>query len=482
MKTLLTTFILLCVANINVFQLSAQTDTRPNIVYFHIDNLGQGEIGCYDGGERRGANTPRIDKLASQGIKLWHFVTEPQCTPSRSALLTGRHPIRSGTHTVPLPGDDGGLVAWELTLGDVFSEAGYATACYGKWHVGNEKGRYPTDHGFDEWYGLPRSYDECLWPEDPRYDPARDPVSYALEGTKKEGVRVLKDQQLTVEWKKNIDKEYEKRAFNFLNRTAESGKPFFLYYNYSLMHLPNIPRDEFKGKSGNGDWADCIIQMDHDLGRMLNKLEEMGLTENTIVVFAGDNGPEEVLMYRGTSGFYDGSYFTSSEGGLRSPCIIRWPGHLPENRESNEMVHITDMFTSLISLAGLDIPDDRVIDGKDQSAFFKGETDESAREGVIIWVGPIMHGVKWKDYKMMFNQTMHFFDPIQHLGLAKIIDLKIDPKEREPVAHPEYIGTWTAAHFGRILMEYKESVEWESLIPAGAPLDYIPEKQPAKKH
>jgi len=447
---------------------------KPNLVYFQIDNLGQGELGCFDGGLRRGAVTQRIDRFAAEGLKLWHFITEAQCTPSRSALMTGRHPIRSGTHTVALPGEEGGLVAWERTLGDILSEAGYATCCMGKWHIGAEDRRWPTDHGFDEWYGIPRSYDEALWTQDPRYDPKRDPVSYTLEGTKASGVRARKDEQLTVELRLNIDLEYERRAFDFLRRSVQAGEPFFLYYNHSMMHLPTIPREPYKGKSGYGDWADCLLELDGDFGRMLDLLNELGVADNTIVVFAGDNGPEEMVLYRGVSGLYDGSYFTSSEGGLRSPCLIRWPGRIPSGRESNEMVHISDMFTTLLSLVGCTIPNDREIDGKNQSAFFKGETDTSAREGVIIWVGDHMHGVKWKDYKMMFAQSRYFFDPVPPLGFVKIIDLVTDPKEREPVPNHQYLSTWVIAHCGRLLKEFQESVKREPPIPAGAPVDYVP--------
>jgi len=167
---------------------------KPNIVWFHVDNLGLGELGCYGGGKVRGAETKRIDQFARDGLQLWHYVAEPQCTPSRSALMTGRHAIRSGTHTVAIGGEAGGIVAWERTIADVLSVAGYATACFGKWHIGAEEGRWPTDHGFDEWYGPPRSYDECLWADDPWYDPRVAPAAYMLEGRKGERVRERRDQ------------------------------------------------------------------------------------------------------------------------------------------------------------------------------------------------------------------------------------------------------------------------------------------------
>ena len=166
------------------YSLAEERQSRPNIVYFLVDNIGMGELSTYSGAPYRGTYTPRIDTFAEQGIKLTNFAPENQCTPSRSALMTGRYAVRSGTHTATLIGDDSGLVAWEKTMGDLLSAAGYATAIVGKWHIGAAEGRWPTDHGFDEWYGLPRSYDEALWAEDPWYRPGRDPISYVLEGKK----------------------------------------------------------------------------------------------------------------------------------------------------------------------------------------------------------------------------------------------------------------------------------------------------------
>ena len=241
-------------------------------------------------------------------------------------------------------------MAWEQTMGDILSAAGYATAIYGKWHIGDEPGRYPTDHGFDEWYGIPHSYDECLWPDDPLYDPDRDPMSFVVASTKGGPVENL--EQLTMEVRRDIDREYLTRADAFIRRSVAAGRPFYVYFNHSMLHLPTVPREEFKGKSGAGDWADCLLEMDADFGTLLDLLDELNIADNTIVVFAGDNGPEDTLPWRGTAGFWDGSYFTGMEGSLRTPCLIRWPGHVAPGRVSNEIVHVTDMFTTLIRWAG----------------------------------------------------------------------------------------------------------------------------------
>jgi arylsulfatase A-like enzyme len=444
---------------------------KPNIDYFHVDNLGYGELGCYGGGILRGADTRRIDQFAREGFQLLNFAPEAQCTPSRTVLLTGRHAIRTGNHTVAMPGAESGIVAWERTLGDVFSDAGYATMCLGKWHVGECDGRWPTDHGFDEWYGPPHSYDEALWETDPWYVPGRDPVSHMLEGRK--GEKVREAVQLTYDLKRNIDVEYQRRAFRFLEEQAQAQRPFFLYYNHSLMHIPVVPRDEYKGESGQGDWADCLLHLDGVFGALLDKLEALGLRDTTIVVFAGDNGNEEMLLHRGTAGFFEGSYFTGMEASLRTPCIARWPGKIVAGRKSNEIVHITNWFTTLLTMAGLPVTDDRVIDGREQSPFLYGTEETSNREGFLYWNGEKLYGVKWQNFKLVLVEQTYFTDPALPLGFPHIVNLVPDPKEREPF-NPVYLHTWTMAHFGRLMKEFAMNVQREPLIPAGAPLDFVP--------
>ncbi len=447
---------------------------RTNVVYFHVDNLGYGELGCYGGGILRGANTKRIDAFAREGFQLMNFAPEAQCTPSRTALITGRHAIRTGNHTVAFAGGETGIVAWERTLDDVLSDGGYAPMCLGKWHLGDCDGRWPTDHGFDTWYGPPHSYDECLWETDPWYEPERDGVCYMLEGRK--GKKVKDAEQLTYDLKINIDVEYKRRAFGFMEEQAKAKRPFFLYFNHSLMHIPVAPRDEYKGKSGQGDWADSLLQLDGDFGELLDKLDALGLRDNTIVVFAGDNGNEEMLLHRGTAGFFEGSYFTGMEGALRTPCIARWPGKIAAGRTSNEIMHITDWFTTLVKMAGLSVPEDRVIDGKDQSSFLAGKQENSNREGFLYWNGERLYGVKWKNFKLVMIKQKYLTDAIQPLGFLNVINLLTDPKEREPF-NPVYLHSWTMKHFGRLLKEFAQSVEREPLIPAGAPLDFVPTRR-----
>lgn len=444
---------------------------KPNVVYFLVDNLGMGELSAYSGGPLRGVYTARIDAFASEGMMFLNFAPEAQCSPSRSALMTGRYSIRSGNHTVELAGSHGGLVKWERTLGDIFSDAGYATAIFGKWHIGDSPGRWPTDHGFDEWYGIPRSYDECLWPSDPWYNPRRDPTTRVLESRKRESIREL--EQLTIEVRRDIDVEYMKRAKAFLKRSTEAGKPFFLYFNHSMMHLPTISRAEFKAKPGHGEWADSLLELDTDFGTLLDYLKELGVADSTIVVFSGDNGPEEAAPWRGTAGYFEGSYFTGMEGSLRTPALVRYPSHVPPGQKSNEIVHITDMFTTLLLWAGLEVPRDRVIDGVDQRAFFEGKQACSNREGFPYWLGSELYGVKWRNFKTVLVKQKTLTEPAVRLPNPHLINLDTDPKEREPLDYP-YLHTWVGAHVGKILGDFQQSVRRERLIPAGAPLDFVP--------
>jgi arylsulfatase A-like enzyme len=446
---------------------------QPNIVFFHVDNLGFGELSCYSGGPFRGATTRRIDAFAEAGLRLTNYCPESQCTPTRSALLTGRHAVRSGTHSVPIGASGGwGLVAWEKTLGDLFAEAGYSCAAYGKWHVGEGAGRWPTDHGFQEWYGPPRTYDEALWPTDPWYDPARDPVSRMMQIRPGEP-EVTETDQLTLDVRRDCDLEYLRRAESFIRRNAADATPFFLYFNHSLMHMPVVPRTEFRGRSGQGDWADSLLELDADFGTLLDLVEELDLTDDTLVVFAGDNGPEDVLLWRGTPGYWEGSYFAGGEGNLRTPCIARWPGHIPPGRASDDIMHVTDWFTTLLHAAGLGVPTDRRIDGIDQLDWLTGVTDTSNRDGYIYWMGPQMYGVKWHNFKLVLVAQRYMQDAAVKLPTPRLINLTIDPQERETASFP-HLHTWVATHMTKIITEFETSLHHEPLIPLGATLDHIP--------
>src|SRR4051794_1912261 len=338
---------------------------KPNIVFVLMDNVGYGEPGCYGGGITRGAPTPRIDQLAAEGTRLLNFNVEAQCTPSRSAIMTGRFSIRSGTHSVPMGGGMDGLTQWETTIARLLSDVGYATGHFGKWHLGSDQGRLPNAQGFDEWYGIPRTTDEAFWPSDPAAKAAGVELTHIMEGRKGEKSRDLAVYDL--EQRRLIDAEITRRTIDFMKRSVQAGKPFYAYVPFTLVHFPSLPHPQFAGTTGYGDFPDCLAEMDAHVGEILGVIDELRIRDDTVVVFTSDNGPEATWPWQGSSGPWRGYYFTHMEGSLRTPFIIRWPNRIPGGRVSNEIVHEVDTFTTFAAIAGAKVPTDRAIDGVDQT-------------------------------------------------------------------------------------------------------------------
>ncbi len=443
---------------------------KPNIVFILTDNLGYGEIGCYGGGATRGAPTPRIDKLATEGIRLTNMNMETQCTPSRSSLMTGRFAIRSGTYAVPFGGVPDGLTQWEITIGEALSDAGYVTGYYGKWHLGSHDGRLPNDQGFDEWYGIPRTTDEALWSTSVGYSTDIVPLEKIMEGRKGEKSRELKD--YTVEQRRLIDAEITQRSVSFIEKQAKFGKPFFTYISLTQPHLPSIPNPSFSGKTGNGDWADMLAEMDYNVGRIIDAIDKAGVKENTIIVFTSDNGPEYFKPWDGWAGPWRGQYFTALEGGIRVPFIMRWPGKIKSNVVSNEIVHGVDIFATLTSFGGAKIPIDRPFDSKDQSDFFLGKNNKSNRVGFPIWCSNTLMAVKWQNWKMHFYRQNDMFDPPVKNPIPVIFNLFTDPREEKPTP-----DSWVVHPILKMVEEFNQSLEKFPIIPMGTPDPYIPPKQ-----
>ncbi len=226
---------------------SGSAADRPNVVFMMVDNLGWGEIGVYGGGMLRGAETPRLDALAAEGTRLLNFNVEPQCTPTRSALMTARHPIRSGTTKV-VWGVLYGLTQWEVTIAEKFSDAGYATGMFGKWHLGDTPGRLPFDQGFDEWYGIPNTTDEALYTSHPQFDPEIVHAPEVLEGVKGQKAKVVSEYDVSA--RRKIDAELVKRTIEFMKRNSRAKKPFFAYVPFTQPHLPTLPHPDFEGRNG----------------------------------------------------------------------------------------------------------------------------------------------------------------------------------------------------------------------------------------
>jgi arylsulfatase A-like enzyme len=441
---------------------------KPNILFMLVDNLGYGELGAYGGGATRGAPTPRLDRLANEGLRLTNMNMEAQCTPSRSAILTGRFAIRSGTHSVPFGGVADGLTQWEVTMAEALSAVGYATALYGKWHLGSHPGRHPNDQGFDEWYGIPRTTDEAQWPGSPGYSPDIMPPEQILEGRKGEASRAVRVYDL--EQRRLIDAEITRRTIDFMDRTTPSRRPFFAYACLTQPHLPTLPNHAFAGRTGNGDWADMLAEMDDNVGKMLDAVDRLGITNETIVIFASDNGPEFIKPWDGWAGPWRGQYFTALEGGIRVPFIVRWPGHIPAGQVSDQIVHAVDLFPTLAAMAGASVPTDRAIDGVDQSDFWQGQA-KSARDGIPIWCGERLQAVKWRNYKLHFYRQDTMVSPPEKLGVPLLINLYTNPTEEESKPTTE---SWVVGPALKIIGQFEASLKRYPLIPMGTPDPYRP--------
>ena len=461
---------------------------KPNIVLINMDNFGYGELGVYGGGIVRGGATPRIDKLASEGMRLTNYNVEAQCTPSRAALMTGRYAIRTGNGSVPLSSPKYGLTQWEYTMPEMLGDVGYATAMFGKWHLGQTEGRYPTDQGFDEWYGIPNSTDESLWPSQEMFQKYRklakktgknpfikqEHIYSAKKGSQPKEVKVY-----DLQARREIDREITDLAKDFMTRQAKADKPFFLYLPYTQTHMPVLPSKEFEGKSGNGQWGDVLMQIDAYTGELLDKVDELGIADNTVFIFTSDNGGEATPGYQGWSGPWSGSYFTGKEGSLRVPFIVRWPGKVPAGKISNEIVHQFDLYATVANIAGGKVPTDRIIDSKDMTDFFLGKQEESGRDGFVVYVGNDIHGVKWHNYKMMFKEFEGGLGTgkLNVFPLPHFYDLYVDPKEEYPVTKATGGALWQRWGHGPILTAHMKSLAEEPPIKPGTPDPYVPAKK-----
>ncbi len=342
---------------------------KSNILFILADNIGYGDLGVYGGGELRGAPTPRIDRLAAEGLRLTQFLVEPSCTPSRAALVTGRYSIRSGLSLVALEGTPYSLPAKEITMAEMLRDAGYATAIFGKWHLGSEPYSQPQSKGFDEFYGIPPgdTWDVFGMIPQGRQTKSLDiPLDKGPHIEAKRGEPLKAVKPYTAEVRREIDWELVERGVDFMKRQKAAGKPFFLYLPISRTHFPNLPSKRFEGVSRIGQFGDSLMEGDAIVGRMLDALDELGLTRDTIVVFASDNGPDGPgarafggdMPDMGAPGPYRGALGDVSEGSMRTAAIIRWPDRI-RPRSSYAMFSIMDFFPTFARLAGGKVPDVR---------------------------------------------------------------------------------------------------------------------------
>jgi arylsulfatase A-like enzyme len=363
----------------------------------------------------------------------------------------------------------------------MLSNVGYATGMFGKWHLGRTECRFPTDQGFDEWYGIPNSTDESTFSSLDGFAESGVPETYIMEAKKGETAKEVRPYRL--DYRPLIDRDLTDKAKDFMDRQVEAKKPFFVYLPYTATHFPTMPHPDFKGKTGNGPWADLLTQIDSYTGELLDKIDELGVADNTIFIFTADNGPEALdfgstsltveTAVHGSAGPWRGSLFTGFEGALRVPFVMRWPGKIEAGKSSDEIVHAMDLYPTLAKFAGGTVPDDRVIDGINLSNFFLGKTEKSGREGFIVYMGNEIFAVKWRNWKLHFKEQDAWNTEMVTYTMPRVYNLYTDPQEKDNVLFP---NTWVPKAALGQLTEHVVSLKQNTPIKTGQKDPYTPEK------
>lgn len=410
---------------------------KPNFVIIFTDDQGYGDLGCYGSKTIR---SPRLDKLAQEGTRFTDFYAQPVCGPSRSALLTGRYPVRSQGWSMPES---------ETTLGELLKTVGYTTCCIGKWDVSNRRnieGRIPNDQGFDTYWGPLGANDNGTVS---LYD-NREPI----------GV----DSDMAT-----LTRRYTDKGIEFLK--ANKDKPFLLYLAHTMAHSVVDASERFKGKSKGGLYDDVIEELDFHTGRLLDTIDELGLRDNTLVIFTTDNGPwnnmQERLRERhngavawGSSGPLREGKGSTWEGGVRVPCIARWPGRVPEGRVSSAIFATIDFMPTFAGLAGYKVPDDRIIDGVDQTALLLGKNETGARDHIYYLSQNELHGVRKGKWKLLLPDRKGYRGYVKDRGSSgtELYDLESDIGETRNVAeqNPEVVAE---------LLALTEAFRWPDQLP-----------------
>jgi arylsulfatase len=444
----------------------ATAQDRPNIVLMFPDNLGVGEVSAYGG--PRSVATPNIDRIAAEGIRLTNFNVEYSCVVSRIALLTGRYAVRTGE------GNLHGMTLWEVTIAEALQSVGYATALFGKWHVGGtdwEGRREPTHQGFDEWWGIPGTSHTAQFTTFDGFEPERFPTPYIWEGRSGEPSRRIVPYDF--ESRRTIDRQAAERGIEFMERNVRRDKPFFLFYPMTQVHFPALPHPEFAGTTGAGDIGDSMADVDHNVGLILNAIERLGIEEDTLVFWCADNGAEMRRPWRGSPGPWRGFYNSAMEGGIRAPCVIRWPGSIPAGQVSNEIVHEIDLFPTIAAAAGAPgiVPTDRPVDGVNQLPFFASKQQRSDRTSAIFASreGDVM-AVKWRDWKLWYSFRTEMPDPEPDRKL-RLFDLRVDPKEEIDVKD---FYPWVISVMDGIVADFEVSLTTYPRVPGGIDDPYEP--------
>jgi arylsulfatase len=445
-------------------------DKKPNILILWGDDIGGFNISAYNMG-MMGYRTPNIDRLAKEGALFTDWYGQQSCTAGRAAFITGQSPIRTGLTKVGLPGAPEGLTKLDPTLAQMLKPLGYTTGQFGKNHLGDRNEMLPTVHGFDEWFGNLYHLNAEEEPENPDYPTeAKMPGFFAKFGprgvlhcyaTDKEDTTVdprfgMVGKQtientgpLTKKRMETIDDEVTAGAIKFMDKAASDGKPFFIWYNTSRMHVITHISSKWEGKSGLGTYADGMLEHDADIGIMLDELKKLGIEDNTIVMYSSDNGAEMCSWPDGGTTMFRGEKNTQWEGGWRVPCLIRWPGVIKPGTIINDMGAHEDMIPTLMAavgdptlkedlLKGKTLGDTTFkvhLDGYNLLPFLKGEVPESPRHEFIYWSDDgNCAALRYNNWKISFLRQDHvgmdvWTQPVTELRAPLICNLKTDPFE-----------------------------------------------------
>lgn len=434
--------------------LKNKTGKNPNIVVILMDDVGWGDIGANGGGAAIGAETPNIDLLAAQGLRLTSTYSQPSCTPTRATLLTGQLPIRTGLLRPTLPGEGGGGIGGAKTIAKILKANGYVTQAIGKWHLGQSKESQPQNVGFDNYYGQLTSSDDYTSYREPWRNPdiANDPnrrrwaeaseeLAIVAGKTGEVAKPVFKIDMQSIQL---VDEELTKHGVAFIESMKTSEKPFFLYFATRGTHFDNYPHPDFAGKSSaKYPYRDVVMELDYRIGQLVAALEKTGQLENTLIFITSDNGPMlETFPDMGYTPFRGGKG-TTYEGGVRVPGIFHWKGMINPGRVSDGLFDMADFFTTAVHLAGAtaSIPTTQYIDGIDQTSFLLSNKGLSNRRSVFFWAGNVFTGMRFGEYKLVLNDinyqsqdTWPNRSPFQATVSptvygGKLFNLYMDPKE-----------------------------------------------------
>jgi arylsulfatase A-like enzyme len=433
----LLTLIITCFKGEILFGQNKDSNTkRPNIIILFADDMGYGDLGSYG---HPTIKTPNIDGLARDGIRFASFMTSPVCVPSRVQLMTGRYPPRVNLSGGTRSDGTGGLQDNEVTLAEGLQKVGYSTGMAGKWHLGYKEKKYlPTNKGFDTWLGLPYSNDyKKPW--------VQTEVPLGLYRNTEMIEHPVNQDSLTV--------RYTEEAVKFIKKYGKSDFPFFFYLAYNMPHTPIHTTEYFRGNSTAGLYGDVIQTIDWSVGQVLKALEEQGLTENTIVFFASDNGPSNdppprhlqggtKHWHTGSPGLLRGWKRTNFEGGVRVPAIIRWPDHISPGQMTGELAALPDIYVTFLNVAGADLPDHK-IDGFDLMPYLSGRDEESPRKEYAYFRRNELQAYRFGKWKLMLadNEPKYREELIKSIDWPQLYDLQNDPGERWNRAddHPEIV-------------------------------------------